>query len=88
MGALGRVDVLDGEEARAWRTYKADLRAPCLMRSCIGSAVRIENTDPDDPTPHVYLSTRTPQAPAGAIAGARGWLVRGQPRVEKVLRDG
>ncbi|PWK65097.1 Protein of unknown function (DUF3093) [Streptomyces sp. CG 926] len=69
--ALGRVEVLDGEEARAWRTYKADLRAHLLMRSYISGAVRIENTDPEDPTPYVYLSTRTPQALADALDSTR-----------------
>ncbi|MEU6293618.1 DUF3093 domain-containing protein [Streptomyces erythrochromogenes] len=67
LGALGRVHVLEAEEARAWRTYKADLRAHMLMRSYITGAVRIENTDPADPTPYVYLSTRTPQVLAEAL---------------------
>ncbi|MCX5275316.1 DUF3093 domain-containing protein [Streptomyces virginiae] len=69
--ALGDVLVLEGEEARAWRTYKADLRAHTLMRSYVTGAVRIENTDPDDPTPYIFLSTRTPQALADALGHAR-----------------
>ncbi|GGZ70382.1 membrane protein [Streptomyces subrutilus] len=71
LGALGEVHVLEGEEARAWRTYKADLRAHMMMRGFVTGAVRIENTDPADPTPYVYLSTRTPQALADALAAAR-----------------
>ncbi|MFD4322544.1 DUF3093 domain-containing protein [Streptomyces sp. NPDC058548] len=71
LAALGDVEVLEGEEARAWRTYKADLRAHMLMRSFVPGAVRIEVVDPDDPTPYVYLSTRTPQALGEAIAAAR-----------------
>ncbi|MCX5302739.1 DUF3093 domain-containing protein [Streptomyces sp. NBC_00160] len=66
--ALGEVEVLQGEEARAWRTYKADMRAFTVMRSYIPTAVRIDNTDPDDPTPYVFVSTRAPQDLATAIA--------------------
>ncbi|MET9103701.1 DUF3093 domain-containing protein [Streptomyces antibioticus] len=65
--ALGEPEVLDGEEARAWRTYKADLRAFMVMRSFITTAVRVEVLDPADPTPYLYLSTRTPDLLAEAI---------------------
>ncbi|GCB51284.1 DUF3093 domain-containing protein [Streptomyces sp. NL15-2K] len=65
--ALGQPKVLDGEEARAWRTYKVDLRAFMVMRSFITTAVRVEIVDPDDPTPYLYLSTRTPDRLAEAI---------------------
>ncbi|MEU1514951.1 DUF3093 domain-containing protein [Streptomyces sp. NPDC005811] len=68
--ALGEPEVLEGEEARAWRTYKADLRAFMMMRSFITTAVRVEIVDPDDPTPYVYLSTRTPDRLAEAIRGS------------------
>ncbi|MFJ2740082.1 DUF3093 domain-containing protein [Streptomyces sp. NPDC087440] len=71
VSALGDVEVLDAEEARAWRTYKADLRAFMLLRSYIPTAVRIPVTDPDDPTPYVYLSTRHPQALADFLKSVR-----------------
>ncbi|MET9953669.1 DUF3093 domain-containing protein [Streptomyces sp. NPDC006339] len=67
LSALGEPETLDGEEARAWRTYKADLRAFMAMRAYIPTAVRIEVVDPDDPTPYVYISTRTPDRLAEAI---------------------
>ncbi|MFJ8663681.1 DUF3093 domain-containing protein [Streptomyces sp. NPDC093795] len=74
--ALGAVEVLDAEEARAWRTYKADPRAFMLMRGYVPRAVRVEVTDPADPTPYLYLSSREPQALADALdaerAGAKG----------------
>lgn len=38
------------------------------MRGFIGTAVRVEVLDPDDPTPYVYLSTRTPDRLAEAIS--------------------
>ncbi|ALV33520.1 DUF3093 domain-containing protein [Streptomyces sp. CdTB01] len=65
--ALGQPEILEGEEARAWRTYKADLRAFMVMRSFLPSAVRVEVIDPDDPTPYLYLATRTPQRLAEAL---------------------
>ncbi|MFG2996542.1 DUF3093 domain-containing protein [Streptomyces sp. NPDC048340] len=71
VAALGEPEVLDAEEARAWRTYKADTRAFMLMRSYVPTAVRVEVTDPADPTPYVYVSTREPQALASAIRAAK-----------------
>ncbi|MFG2713294.1 DUF3093 domain-containing protein [Streptomyces goshikiensis] len=69
--ALGEPEVLDAEEARAWRTYKADTRAFMLLRSYVPTAVRVEVTDPADPTPYVYLSTREPQALVAALRAAK-----------------
>lgn len=69
--ALGEPEVLEAEEARAWRTYKADVRAFMLMRSYVPTAVRVEVTDPADPTPYVYVSTREPRALAAAIRAAQ-----------------
>ncbi|MEV7109870.1 DUF3093 domain-containing protein [Streptomyces anulatus] len=70
LSALGEPEVLDAEEARAWRTYKADARAFMLLRGYVETAVRVEVTDPDDPTPYVYLSTRNPQGLAAALSTA------------------
>ncbi|KUN40056.1 DUF3093 domain-containing protein [Streptomyces longwoodensis] len=69
--ALGATEVLDAEEARAWRTYKADTRAFLLLRSYIPTALKVEVTDPEDPTPYLYLSTRDPQRLAQALEAAR-----------------
>ncbi|MEU7123926.1 DUF3093 domain-containing protein [Streptomyces zaomyceticus] len=71
VSALGAVEVLDAEEARAWRMHKADPRAFMLMRSYVTRAVRIEVTDPSDPTPYVYLSSREPEALAQALEAVR-----------------
>ncbi|MFE9631326.1 DUF3093 domain-containing protein [Streptomyces sp. NPDC006463] len=73
--ALGDPEILDAEESRAWRTYKADTRAFMLMRSYVPTAVRVEVTDPTDPTPYVYVSTREPQALVAALRAARGQTV-------------
>ncbi|WP_354642610.1 DUF3093 domain-containing protein [Kitasatospora camelliae] len=74
--ALGRVHVLNPAEAVAWRGVKADPRAFMLMRSYVPTALRVEIDDPADPTPYVYLSTRSPQRLADALAEAH----RAQPR--------
>ncbi|NBM18755.1 DUF3093 domain-containing protein [Streptomyces sp. GC420] len=71
LSALGTTEVLDAEEARAWRTYKADTRAFMLLRGYIPTALRVEVTDPDDPTPYLYLSTRRPEELAAALAAVR-----------------
>ena len=70
VSALGTPEVLDAEEARAWRSYKADPRAFMLLRSYVPTALRVEVTDPADPTPYVYLSTRDPRGLAAALEAA------------------
>ncbi|MEW1699758.1 DUF3093 domain-containing protein [Streptomyces sp. NPDC093249] len=70
VAALGEPETLEGEEARAWRTHRADLRAFTLMRGYVPTALRVEVVDPADPTPYVYLSTRSPEALAEAIRSA------------------
>ncbi|WP_306311312.1 DUF3093 domain-containing protein [Streptomyces hydrogenans] len=72
VSALGAVEVLDAEEARAWRMHKADPRAFMLMRSYVPQAVRIVVTDPADPTPYLYLSSRDPEGLAAAVEAVRG----------------
>ncbi|MGW2049099.1 DUF3093 domain-containing protein [Streptomyces sp. NPDC001858] len=69
--ALGEAEILDPEEARAWRTYKADTRAFLLLRAYIPRALKVEVIDPADPTPYLYLSTREPERLAQALKAAR-----------------
>jgi hypothetical protein len=71
VGALGEAHALDPEEAQAWRSYKADPRAHMLLRGYVPTAVRVEVSDPEDPTPYVYVSTRRPAALVEALAAAR-----------------
>ncbi|MET7901821.1 DUF3093 domain-containing protein [Streptomyces sp. NPDC005355] len=71
VSALGTSEVLDAAEAAAWRTHKADPRAFMLLRSYIPTALRVEVTDPEDPTPYVYVSTRDPEGLAAALAAVR-----------------
>lgn len=71
VSALGEAEVLDAAEALAWRTYKADPRAFMLLRSYIPTALRVPVTDPEDPTPYLYVSTREPQRLAAVLASVR-----------------
>lgn len=71
VAALGDAEALYGDEAVAWRSHKADPRAYLLLRSYIPTALRVEVTDPDDPTPYLYLSTRDPEGLAAALAAVR-----------------
>ncbi|MDT0462209.1 DUF3093 domain-containing protein [Streptomyces gibsoniae] len=71
LSALGDSETLNGEEARAWRTYKADTRAFMLLRAYIPTALKVEVTDPADPTPYLYLSTREPERLTAALKAAR-----------------
>ncbi|WP_338895667.1 DUF3093 domain-containing protein [Streptomyces sp. TG1A-60] len=71
VSALGEPEMLDSEEARAWRTHKADPRAFMLLRAYIPTALRIPVTDPADPTPYLYLSTREPERLAAALEAAK-----------------
>ncbi|TGB12335.1 DUF3093 domain-containing protein [Streptomyces sp. MZ04] len=71
VSALGEPQILDEEEARAWRGQKADPRAYMLLRAYIPTALRVEITDPQDPTPYVYVSTRNPEGLAAALTAVR-----------------
>ncbi|MER5661421.1 MULTISPECIES: DUF3093 domain-containing protein [Streptomyces] len=71
VAALGDAEIMDQEEARAWRTYKADPRAFMLLRAYIPTALRVQVTDPADPTPYLYLSTREPERLIAALEAAR-----------------
>ncbi|MEU5520781.1 DUF3093 domain-containing protein [Streptomyces sp. NPDC047860] len=71
VSALGEAEVLDAEGARAWRGHKADPRCFMLLRAYIPGALRVDVTDPEDPTPYVFLSTRTPERLAQALHAAR-----------------
>ncbi|UQA92631.1 DUF3093 domain-containing protein [Streptomyces halobius] len=69
--ALGEATALNGDEALAWRTHKADARAFMLLRGYIPTAVRVEVDDPSDPTPYAYLSTREPERLVAALKAVR-----------------
>jgi hypothetical protein len=58
-------------DAVAVRGPQLDARAFTLFRGWIDPVVRIEITDPDDPTPYWLVATRRPEELQAAIAAAR-----------------
>jgi hypothetical protein len=46
------------------------MRAFMLLRGYVPTAVRVEVSDPDDPTPYLYLSTRRPEQLARVLGHA------------------
>lgn len=65
---IGSVRALDTEEAGRRAGPEADARAHLVLRPYVGPAVEITLDDPDDPVPYWLVSTRRPDALAGALA--------------------
>lgn len=66
---LGHVVALDAEATRRSAGRDADARAFLLLRPYLKRAVRIEITDPADPTPYWLICTRHPDRLAQALRG-------------------
>jgi hypothetical protein len=64
---LGASEQFTGDDARRARGQDLDPRDWHVIRGGIEGVVRIAVVDPDDPTPHWVLSTRTPDRLAAAI---------------------
>ncbi|HTY71314.1 MAG TPA: DUF3093 domain-containing protein [Actinomycetes bacterium] len=70
--ARGQAQALDAEQARRLRGVDADPRAYLYLRSWVPTAVRVEVTDPADPAPYWYVSTRHPDRLADVLERGRG----------------
>ncbi|MCD2196845.1 DUF3093 domain-containing protein [Actinomycetospora endophytica] len=66
---IGRTDVVRGEDKRMALGPQLDPAAHVLLRPWVAPAVRLEITDPDDPTPYWVVSTRRPDRLLAAIRG-------------------
>jgi hypothetical protein len=64
---LGAVAALDPEETRRVAGPEADARAYLLLRPYLKRAVRVEITDPADPTPYWLVSSRHPDELVRAV---------------------
>ncbi len=64
---LGAATALDPEATRRLAGTEADARAYLLLRPYLKRAVRVDVTDPADPTPYWLLSTRHPDQLAEAV---------------------
>lgn len=67
---VGTVEPLDTEAARRAFGVEADARAHLVLRPYAHRAVRIEVTDPADPTPYWLVSTRHPDHLAAALSAS------------------
>ncbi|MCC2333066.1 DUF3093 domain-containing protein [Cellulomonas wangsupingiae] len=66
---LAEPRVLDRAALRTEMGPALDARAYACLRSWIGTAVRVEVRDPQDPTPYWIVSTRRPDALVAALGG-------------------
>lgn len=71
LAMLGEVEQLDATTTRAALGPDLDARAYVCLRGWIHSAIKVPVTDPRDPAPYWFVSTRRPAALAGAIDAAR-----------------
>jgi hypothetical protein len=68
---LGPAQALDAEQSRAVRGPESDPAGYHLIRGWVPAGVRLDVTDPADPTPYWFVATRRPHHLAGAIERAR-----------------
>jgi hypothetical protein len=64
---LGSIEALDADDTRRISGTDADARAYLVLRPYVKRAVRVEVTDPQDPTPYWLVSSRHPEALAAAL---------------------
>lgn len=65
---IGAVAGFEGAEATTQRGTSLDARAWLLIRGWVGPVVRVELTDPNDPTPYWLVSSRRPAELAEALS--------------------
>ncbi len=70
----GTATALDPVSTRERRGPKADPACYLVLRGWISTAVTIDVTDPADPTPYWFISTRHPEKLVGALSKALGAL--------------
>jgi hypothetical protein len=68
---IGGSQALDGVAASRLRGVEADARAHLVVRGWVPGGVRLEVTDPLDPTPYWFVSSRRPDALSRALEQAR-----------------
>jgi DUF3093 family protein len=74
---LGFVEALDAEQTRRTAGPEADARAYLVLRPYLKRAVKVQITDPADPTPYWLVSSRRPDDLAGALRVLAGQPPRG-----------
>ncbi|AMB58296.1 DUF3093 domain-containing protein [Microterricola viridarii] len=71
IAAVAAATSCEGAEAFAERGPRLDARAWLLIRGWVKSVVKVELSDPSDPTPYWLLSSRRPTELAAAINRSR-----------------
>jgi hypothetical protein len=74
VSALGPVEILDADRARAIRGPESDPAGYHLIRGWVPAGIRAYVVDPDDRTPYWFVATRHPVELAAAIETARTYL--------------
>jgi hypothetical protein len=69
--AIGNTEQLDKEQLRKVIGPSVDARSQLFIRGYIKTALRVEITDPKDPTPYFVISTRRPAELAVALLANR-----------------
>lgn len=67
--SVGRVEVVDRRDKQAALGPELDPSAFVMHRGWVGPLVRLEVTDPDDPTPYWVFSVREPDRLLTALRG-------------------
>lgn len=68
---IGAVSAYSGTHAVAARGTELDARAWIYLRGWINPVVRVDITDPSDPTPYWLFSTRKPEELVAALRAGR-----------------
>jgi Protein of unknown function (DUF3093) len=71
LSAVGNVEAFFGSEAQLELGQRLDARAWLLIRGWVSPVVKIQLTDPKDPTPYWVVSTRHPEKVRDALAKAK-----------------
>lgn len=69
---IGQVQELTEQEFREWMGPKADYRGFLCTRPYIPAGVKVEITDPNDPTPYWLISSRNPEKLAQTLEAHNG----------------
>ena len=64
---LGKIEQLTSDQMRLWRGPRADPAGFMALRFWIATGVKIELTDPDDPTPYWLVSSKKAQPLVAAL---------------------
>lgn len=71
LDVISKAELFVGEEARLERGPRLDARARLAIRGDIDAVVKVQLSDPLDPTPYVVISTRRPEQLVAALSANR-----------------